>query len=321
MVQRITIEASQLQGQSISLRSDQVHYLTRVLRLKAGDRFIAQTGLGQQWLAALSDGGAFPGNRTAEAVVLEAMAVIPIAAPPLRLIAALPKGNGFDQVVRQSTELGATHIYPVLSDRTLLKPSDHKLTRWRRIAQEAAEQSERPDVPEIFEPVGLQQCFDAITSQSIASQSIASKPIPLQSQDRLSLRYFCAARPVESGTSEMVKNPAETGVEGTDGPKVSRDAHSYIYSGVEKRAQKLAELGKSPHLLACLLVHQAEQPLLSAADITVAIGPEGGWTPAEISVAISYEYTIVTLGSPILRAITASITALSLVTGARNLLI
>ena len=41
---------------------------------------------------------------------------------------------------------------PILSTRSLLKPSPQKLDRWQRIAQEAAEQSERQIVPEILAP-------------------------------------------------------------------------------------------------------------------------------------------------------------------------
>ena len=71
------------------------------------------------------------------------------------LIAALPKGNAFDEVVRQAAELGVATIVPVTSDRTLLKPSAQKVDRWRRIAAEAAEQSERQIVPTVVEPVSF----------------------------------------------------------------------------------------------------------------------------------------------------------------------
>jgi 16S rRNA (uracil1498-N3)-methyltransferase len=262
MVQRITISADQQQGSSlITLRGDQVHYLMRVLRLKVGDRFIAQTGQGQQWLAALSE-------QAHQAQILEALAPSSQPFPPLRLIAALPKGNSFDQVVRQTTELGVTHIYPVITERTLLKPKGNKLERWRRIAQEASEQSERITVPEIFEPAD----FISFIKQTSWEGGSAGQ------RDDCELRYLCAAR------------------------------------------------AQSPHLLAHLLTHQPnEQPsqLTSAhlPSVILAVGPEGGWTANEITVATAHGYKIVSLGGAILRAVTAPITALSLVAAARELLI
>ncbi|MEZ2316120.1 MAG: RsmE family RNA methyltransferase, partial [Microcoleus sp.] len=47
--------------------------------------------------------------------------------------------------------------------------------------------------------------------------------------------------------------------------------------------------------------------------IVIAIGPEGGWTEGEVKRAIEFGFEPVSLGSRILRAVTAPIVALSLV--------
>lgn len=254
-LQRITISPQQRQGSQLLLEADQVHYLIRVLRLNAGDRFVAQDGQGQQWLAAIT-------AQPHQAYIIET--IVPSrAAAPLRLVAALPKGNHFDQVVRQTTELGVTHIHPVLTERTLLRPSDHKLSRWQRIAQEASEQSERVTVPQIFAPLPFQQYLQQSHQTETGNDE---------------LRYLCAARAA-----------------GEDGTSAGRS-----------------------HLLAHLQAHltSAHSP-----GITVAIGPEGGWTAAEITDAITCGYEAVSLGAVILRAVTAPVTALSLVSAARELLV
>lgn len=253
MVQRITIDAAQYRkpdevsgtsGSGIVLSAEQVHYLHRVLRLQAGDRFIAQTGKGQQWLAALTE------DVTLAAVIEPIVPVVGTSAAPLRLVAALPKGNSFDQVVRQATELGVSHIYPVISERTLLRPSQNKQLRWQKIAQEASEQSERITVPEI--------------ADSVAFSTL------LKQQNWAGGRYICATRQ------------------------------------------------SAPHLL-----KKIQSDLLSAdtLDITLMVGPEGGWTSTEITDAIAADYEVVALGSAILRSVTAAITALSLASAARELLI
>lgn len=273
MVQRITISPQQQQGLLLILQPDQIHYLVRVLRLKAGDRFIAQNGQGQQWLAVL-------GEQSDRAQILESMISTKQPSAPIRLIAALPKGNGFDQVVRQTTELGVTHIYPVITERTLLKPSSNKLTRWRRIAEEASEQSERVTVPEISEPAGFQLCIEHPPWEGSANPSFEDP--------NGELRYLCVARAVSEQVSEQT--PEHT-------------PH------------------QTPHLLAHLLTHQrADLAPVNLRSVILAIGPEGGWTAGEITVAIAHGYKPVSLGSVILRAVTAPLTALSLVTAARDLL-
>lgn len=150
MLQRLVIQQSQLQGSIVELSSEQQHYLQRVLRLKNGDRFIALDGKGQTWIAILE---------STQATLIESLQVSSELSISVTLMLALPK-TGFDDVVRQVTELGVSCIVPVISDRTLLNPSGNKLDRWRRIAQEAAEQSERQIVPTILEPMPFKTALE-----------------------------------------------------------------------------------------------------------------------------------------------------------------
>ncbi|NJN01436.1 MAG: 16S rRNA (uracil(1498)-N(3))-methyltransferase [Leptolyngbyaceae cyanobacterium SL_1_1] len=165
-MQRLIVTPSQFHSGSIQLTAEQQHYLRRVLRLQAGDRFLALDGQGQQWVATLTE-------TAAVARVMEMPVTLPLTADII-LAAALPKGSGFDEVVRQATELGATKIWPIVSDRTLLRPSPQKLTRWQRITAEATEQSERPTVPDVCEP----RSFDQL----------------LQMSDTGRANYLCSAR-------------------------------------------------------------------------------------------------------------------------------
>ena len=237
-MQRITINPAQRVADTLQLNSEQVHYLQRVLRLRAGDRFIAQDGQGQRWQGQLTE---TPGH----AKILSTLA--PSLRPAtLELVAALPK-IGFDDVVRQATELGVTDIQPLLSERTLLKPSPKKLERWQRIAQEASEQCERGYVPQISPPLNF--------TEWIQDRSVTSG------------NYFCVARV------------------------------------------------NAPGLLPCVQTLLSDSPQQS---IQLVIGPEGGWTPEEITVAIAHGYQETSLGLGILRATTASLTALAIISSVRE---
>ncbi|NJR16129.1 MAG: 16S rRNA (uracil(1498)-N(3))-methyltransferase [Calothrix sp. CSU_2_0] len=230
-LQRIVISPSQLQDKQISLTREQLHYLVRVLRSHNGDRFIAIDGTGKWWLTKLQ--GEF-------GTVLELLDVKTELPVSINLLVALPKGNGFDDVVRACTELGVANIVPVLSDRTLLNPSQQKLERWRRIAIEATEQSERAIIPTILEPMSFKAALSALTAEQ---------------------KYICEGR------------------------------------------------GNNPHLLSYL----QNQEKVTNNQIIIAIGSEGGWTDAELELAIKTGYQPVSLGKRILRAITAPTVALSLI--------
>ena len=239
---RILIESEQIQttdgtADCITLLAEQQHYLQRVLRLKVSDRFLAviqSLGQTQTWLAQLSDDN--------HAQLLELLPPKPPLPVNIHLLAALPK-TGFDDVVRQVTELGVGSITPILSDRTLLKPSPKKLDRWQRIAQEATEQCERPNIPTIQAPSNWQ--------------------------------------------AALVQTEAE---------------HKYI----------AAARADAQHLLSAL-AEPSQSDIIPS--IAIAIGPEGGWTDGEIAAAIAAGYQPINLGLTILRAVTASPAAVTIIMG------
>ena len=159
MVYRLVISPEQRQIEKITLTSAQQHYLKRVLRMENGDRFVAMDGRGKSWLTEIAGESAY---------IIESINISTELPVSVTLIAALPKGNNFEQVVRSCTELGVNTFIPTISDRTLLKPSVHKLERWRKIAIEAAEQSERQFVPTILNPVSFTEAINTVNNKEAA---------------------------------------------------------------------------------------------------------------------------------------------------------
>ena len=73
------------------------------------------------------------------------------------LFACVTKGSRWDWTIEKATELGATRVVPVVSERTIVRiPAEDrepKRARWMRIAEEAARQSDAKWLPEILAPV------------------------------------------------------------------------------------------------------------------------------------------------------------------------
>ena len=167
-LKRLVIDPSQRQQEYIFLTLEQQHYLKKVLRLKSGEKFISLNGKGQSWLVQLKE-------NTAE--IIESLDNKTELNINVTLLIALPKGKGFEQIIRCCTELGVTNLVPVISDRTLLQPSANRLSRWRKIAQEAAEQSERQFVPTIHESMNFSLALKWVKENGFSSQ-----------------KYICVAR-------------------------------------------------------------------------------------------------------------------------------
>ena len=73
--------------------------------------------------------------------------------PPIVLVQSILKNEKMSWVIQKATELGVTHIVPLMTQRVVPRLSSIQATRhqerWQRIALEAAQQSERWDVPSI----------------------------------------------------------------------------------------------------------------------------------------------------------------------------
>jgi 16S rRNA (uracil1498-N3)-methyltransferase len=133
-----------------TLSAETSAYLCRVLRLVEGDRFVAfDPEAHTEADATIAE--ASPNAARVSVGAVRAAAIV--ASTPLVLVYGLAKGEKVDDVVRDATELGATHIVLTATARTVVKVDDQKragkLERWRRIAEQAARQSRRADPPSI----------------------------------------------------------------------------------------------------------------------------------------------------------------------------
>ncbi len=150
---------------SITLTGPDFHYLTRVLRMRAGDELAAVDAGGARFTLRLS--AVRRAACQAELLpVREGLAGSlpqPEASPWICLLQCLPKGRKMDLIVRQAVEAGVRRIVALASERSLPAPQDPRgrLDRWERIAREAVQQSGNPGVPEIRGPVGLREAAEA----------------------------------------------------------------------------------------------------------------------------------------------------------------
>jgi 16S rRNA (uracil1498-N3)-methyltransferase len=119
----------------------------KVLRGRGGDLLEIADAERRLFLAELRGGG--------EARVLKALRTREEAEIELTLYEAVPKGGRMDLLVEKATEIGATRIVPLVTERGIARPRGGKVERWRRVAEAAARQSLRVGVPEVAEPVDL----------------------------------------------------------------------------------------------------------------------------------------------------------------------
>lgn len=148
-LRRLYVTAIPAEGALANLDDDTRRH-ARVLRLGEGDRVRLFDGRGGEATAVLEAEGAR---------ILE-RATRP-EGPTLVLVQALPKGRKADDIVRMATELGATAVHFATTERSVPRldrdRATQRLARWRKVAREAARQSERATVPEVLAPAPLDE--------------------------------------------------------------------------------------------------------------------------------------------------------------------
>jgi 16S rRNA (uracil1498-N3)-methyltransferase len=138
----------------IELGTEEAHYLRDVLRAKPGQVLRIFDGQGREADAELVE----VLRRGARVRVLQ-QRYVPPPSTALVLVQALPREQKMDLIVQKATELGAARILPVISERSLVRLSEHDLAakreRWERIALNAAKQCGSCWIPEIRKPAPL----------------------------------------------------------------------------------------------------------------------------------------------------------------------
>ena len=240
------------QLERLRLEGEEAHHARDVLRMQAGERLVLFNGQGHE--------------ATAEIVALERDRIElrllqHSQTPPLKcevtLAQAIPKGKNMDLIVEKATELGASAIAPLSSERTIVQldpdEAERKREKWQRVAIEAAKQCGQNWLPRIAMPVTVKTFFE--TTPKFDLMLIAS----LQPD----------ARHLKTILAELSANDPQRRF------------------GLPSR------------------VHTALRRVL------VLVGPEGDFTPAEMSLAKSAGCRPMTLGPVILRTETAAIYCLS----------
>ena len=244
-LRRLLIAPERLAGSGtlVALESAEHHYLSRVLRLRAGDRFAITDGAGRLWSARLNAAAAAAG---VEAVAeLEQPLEHPLEcqvrpAPALTLAVAMPRRDG-EVLARMACELGIDGLRPLQAARST-GGERLRCERLELVLREAVEQCERLWLPALLPLQRATALFEAPLSGVGLLATTRTAGLPLLDQE-----------------------------------------------------------------LAALAAPESQLTQRLSGEVTLAIGPEGGWSPDEEATAIRAGWRPVSLGPTILRVSTAAV--------------
>jgi 16S rRNA (uracil1498-N3)-methyltransferase len=141
----------------ILLQGLAVHYLSRVLRVSAGQSLVLFNGDGSDYSATVIA----VQKLQIQVQILQRTPARPESPLQITLVQALARGERMDQLLRRATELGVAAFQPVFSERVEVRIRPEKLEKrmehWRNIVISACEQCGRAVVPTVSAPLNLVQ--------------------------------------------------------------------------------------------------------------------------------------------------------------------
>ena len=226
----IFLSPEELSTEEVIIAGNQAKHLS-VLRVKIGEIITVFDGLGYKY-----DCKILQINK--KNFIAEKLSKAPYSTESpvsITLAQGIAKGEKMDFIIQKATELGVNKIIPLITERSQVRHTT-KIERWRKIAISAAEQSCRGKVPEINEPVSLEDFLE--------------------------------------------------------------DRHIGIIFYEKETGKHLKQILKE---------------FKDSKEITILIGPEGGFSKGEVNAAVEKGFLEASLGPRILRTETAAIKAISII--------
>ena len=160
---RFYIDPESWDESNLKLEGDEFHHCVNVLRLQSGDPVVIFDGLGMEIQTSIKDISkkvAYLDLNNQERIIS------PTRKTKIALAQAIPKGKNMDLIIEKGTELGVNHIYPFISERTIIRlnqsDSIKKQEKWQRVAIEACKQSGQNWLPKVEQPQKLLSMIDSL---------------------------------------------------------------------------------------------------------------------------------------------------------------
>lgn len=207
---RLYVPRARLSGEHLPLSTDERGYLIRVRRLSVGDAVEVFDGEGERVSAVVE----------AEETSLRLGARCRVQSAQrfdVEIWAGLSKGDKLELVIQKATELGVGRVVPFASERAVVKLDAERgasrLARWRKVAQEAARQSGRSDVPEIAAPAAFGDFLDGGAQRGLLHPRAAQTSLwPWLSRVPAGARVALAVGPEGGFAQEEIAQAQSAGV-------------------------------------------------------------------------------------------------------------
>lgn len=165
MLPRVFVDSSGELGAQFTVRGEDGRHFAKSLRVQPGEEMIAAT-LSGPWLCEIV-------SVEGSDIRIRAVRQWPSSEASARVtvVQGVAKGDKMDSIVQKCTEIGVSAIIAYDAERSVSRigaKTAQKMSRWQKVIREAAMQSQRDVVPDIWYEDDLTDVFRALQSRAIS---------------------------------------------------------------------------------------------------------------------------------------------------------
>ena len=157
---RLFIDTELVIDQEINLSKEQSHYIANVMRKDIGDEICVFDGKNGEFDAKIT-------QVSKKSVTIECIKQTRAQddLPNITLFFAPIKGHRNDNIIEKATEIGIKNIFPIISERTIVRKPN--IEKYRLNAIEAVEQCESLTIPNFYPEKNLMDAINAFEGDKI----------------------------------------------------------------------------------------------------------------------------------------------------------
>ena len=164
---RIFLNENLNEQSEIILNKDQSHYLSSVMRIKAGQKVLFFNGNDGEFYGMINS---IDKKKTTIKILSKKREITDL--PKIMLAFCPPKGNKLDFLIQKSTEIGVREFIPIISDHTINRKIN--VDRLKKIIIESAEQSNQIQLPNLQNSLSFDNFVKNFSTSTILFADINS---------------------------------------------------------------------------------------------------------------------------------------------------
>ena len=165
------VNPTQVDEKFITITGSDVNHIKNVLRMRIGEEISVSDGSDNDYYCKVAE---FTGDNVLAEIIGVEKSHAGLGAE-IYLFQGLPKSDKMEFIIQKAVELGVHAVVPVDTKRCVVKldakKEDAKIKRWQAIAESAAKQSGRGEIPQIHNVMSFSKAMEYVKDFDVKLKS------------------------------------------------------------------------------------------------------------------------------------------------------